>query len=55
MLAENLISDLTPFATSPQTELVFVNLEGNPIDCVAQQANLALIDAKGVAVLSDCP
>jgi Leucine-rich repeat (LRR) protein len=49
-----LLSDLTPL-TQLTHDLGSLNLQNNPFDCEAQQANLALIREKVTELSSDCP
>jgi CDGSH-type Zn-finger protein len=48
------ISDLAPLLDIQNTKLDFVNLDGNPIDCVEQAATLATLKSRGLTVVSRC-
>jgi Leucine-rich repeat (LRR) protein len=52
-LDDNEIRDLAPFLELPN--LSRLNLVGNPVDCAAQDANLAALRDGGTIVDTDCP
>jgi internalin A len=51
----NQITDITPLVTIPTfVEASQLDVRSNPLDCTAQAENLAALEARGVALQSDC-
>jgi internalin A len=52
----NRITDLSPLADNPGFGAgSAIDISGNPLDCMTQQANIATLRARLVTVVSDCP
>ena len=55
-LSNNVITDLAPLVANLGLGLGgAVAVTGNPLDCAAQQENIATLRARGVTVITDCP
>jgi len=56
VLSDTQVTDIAPLvASSAFAANAYLDLEGNPIDCTAQAANVSALKARGVSVVGDCP